>query len=73
MNRKSKTKIHFLQHLLFRLHYRLFLIGTNKANKSEYEINEDEIIKMKTIVEINRCEIELSKQKDIFLALIKNT
>lgn len=73
MNLKSKNNIHFLQHLIFRLHYRIFLIGTNKANKSEYEINEDEIIKMKTIVEINRCEIELSKQKDIFLALIKNT
>ena len=72
MNLKSKTNIHFLQHLLFRLHYRLFLIGTNKANKSDYEINEDEITKMKTIVEISKCENELYKQKVIFLSQIKS-
>jgi hypothetical protein len=67
----NKTNLHFLQHLIFRLRYRIYLIDTNKANKTDYQINEDEITKMKTLVEINKCENEFIKQKVIFLSQIK--
>ena len=48
------------------LQLRLKLIGTNKASKSKYELNELEITKLKTEAQIDKMNIIIFDKKEIF-------
>ncbi len=48
------------------LQKRLYFIGTNNSKKSEYEKNEDEIIKMKTYSQIEKLdEVIITRKNDL--------
>lgn len=55
-----------------RLELRLYLIGRNTAIKSDYEKNEDEILKIETIAKMNRINNAIDKLEAEFIAIFKH-
>ena len=51
-----QAELEAVNDLLERLYLRLYLIDNGNANKTYYELNENEILKLKTMSEINNVK-----------------
>ena len=59
---KDIDQIRHLQQLKECLELRLVLIGQNNSIKSEYERNEDDIVRIKTQVELNKLSALITQK-----------
>lgn len=69
-NRQSALST--LKKLIERLELRLYLIGSNGANKSDYDKNETEILKIKTITEIDKLTSTQERLEVEFVTIYKH-
>jgi len=70
---KEKSRIEAMKQLLDRYYLRLSLIDYNKADKSEYEKNEDEIVKIQTHTLIAKLSCDIEKKEEAFISLFNKT
>lgn len=56
--------------LVERFRIRLHLLNNNAANKTEYQLNEDEITKLRTNNEMHVCNNHAMQSKTKFLATL---
>lgn len=68
--RDLQIKIGINKRMLECLELRLHYIDSNKVNKSEYELNEDEIIKITTNTKIDFLNDKISELENEFINLL---
>lgn len=67
--RDMQAQIKSTKSMIELLELRLFFIDENKINKTKYQKNEDEIIKIKTISQIEKLQAVVFQLENEFIIL----
>lgn len=66
-----ETSLIFHKKKLECLQKRLVLVDTDKASKSEYQKNEDELLKIKTVIEIDSMQKVIGEREGYYIMYCK--